>query len=127
MMFYAPALYARRPAPAFRTVDRSLERFVNDALLAGSGRNLSVKEDDKAWTVTLDLPGVSRNELDIQVEGTAVRLKTKAEAKRQFKAAYELPQEIDVDATTASLDSGVLTLVLGKKAPVSQARQIEVK
>lgn len=126
-MFYAPALHTRHNAPAFRTFDRGLERFVNDALLAGSGRNLSVQEDDKAWTVTLDLPGIARDELDIQVEGTAVRLKTKVEAKRQFKAAYELPQEIDVDATTASLESGVLTLVLGKKAPVSQARQIEVK
>ena len=126
-MFYAPALHTRHNAPAFRTFDRGLERFVNDALFSGSGRNLSVQEDDKAWTVTLDLPGIARDELDIQVEGTAVRLKTKVEAKRQFKAAYELPQEIDVDATTASLESGVLTLVLGKKAPVSQARQIEVK
>ncbi len=126
-MFYAPALHTRHNAPAFRTFDRGLERFVNDALLAGSGRNLSVQEDDKAWTVTLDLPGIARDELDIQVEGTAVRLKTKVEAKRQFKAAYELPQEIDAEATHASLDSGVLTLVLGKKAPVSQARQIEVK
>lgn len=126
-MFYAPALHAHRAVPAFRTFDRGLERFVNDALLAGSGRNLSVAEDDKAWTVTLDLPGVGRDELTIQVEGTAVRLSTKAEARRPFKAAYELPQEIDVDATTASLESGVLTLVLGKKAPVSHARQIEVK
>lgn len=126
-MFYAPALHTRHAVPAFRTFDRGLERFVSDALLAGSGRNLSVQQDDKAWTVTLDLPGVSRNELDIQVEGTAVRLATKAGAKRQFKAAYELPQEIDVEATTASLDAGVLTLVLGKKAPVSNARQIEVK
>ena len=126
-MFYAPAIHTRHAVPSSRTFDRGLERFVNDALLAGSGRNLSVQQDDKAWTVTLDLPGVGRDELDIQVEGTAVRLKTKAEAKRQFKAAYELPQEIDVDATKASLESGVLTLVLGKKAAVSHARQIEVK
>ena len=126
-MFYAPAIHTRHAVPPFRTLDRGLERFVNDALLSGSGRNLSVQQDDKAWTVTLDLPGVGRDELDIQVEGTAVRLSTKAGAKRPFKAAYELPQEIDVDATTASLESGVLTLVLGKKAPVSHARQIEVK
>ncbi|MCY7369368.1 MAG: Hsp20 family protein [Polaromonas sp.] len=126
-MFYVPAIHPRHAAPAFRNLDRSLERFVNDALLSGSGRNLEVQQDEKAWTVTLDLPGVGRDQLDIQVEGTAVRIKTKAEAKRQFKAAYELPQEIDVEATRASLESGVLTLVLGKKAPVSQARQIEVK
>ena len=30
-----------------------------------------------------------------------MRIETKPEAKRQLKAAYELPQEIDVEATTA--------------------------
>ena len=49
------------------------------------------------------------------------------EAKRQYKAAYELPQEIDVEATAAKLENGVLTLTLAKKQPVSNARQIEVK
>jgi len=55
-----------------------------------------------------------------------VKIETRKEAKRQFKAAYELPQEIDVDATTAKLENGVLTLSLAKKVPVSNARQIQV-
>ena len=38
-----------------------------------------------------------------------MRIETKAEAKRQFKAAYELPQEIDADASGAKLENGVLT------------------
>jgi HSP20 family protein len=56
-----------------------------------------------------------------------VRLETAAEAKRQFKAAWELPEEIDADASSATLEHGVLTLVLGKKLPVSNARTLEVK
>jgi HSP20 family protein len=56
-----------------------------------------------------------------------VRIATRAEAPRQFKAAYELPEEIDAEATSAKLVHGVLTLVLGKKQPVSTSRQIEVK
>jgi HSP20 family protein len=80
-----------------------------------------------AWTVTLDVPGVAREDLSINIEGAIVRIETKAEAKRQYKAAYELPQEIDVEATTARLENGVLTLALAKKQPVSTARQIEVK
>ena len=126
-MFFAPVVRTRAVAPGSRSFDRSFERFVNEAFFNPSTQAANVAQDDKAWTVTLDLPGVRRDELTIQVEGTAVQLSTKAEARRPFKAAYELPQEIDVDATTASLESGVLTLVLGKKAPVSHARQIEVK
>jgi HSP20 family molecular chaperone IbpA len=56
-----------------------------------------------------------------------VRIETKAEAKRQFKAAYELPQDIDTTASGAKLENGVLTLTLAKLVPPSNVRTIEVK
>ena len=40
-----------------------------------------------------------RDDLTIGIEGAVVRIESKAEAKRQFKAAYELPQDIDVAVT----------------------------
>jgi HSP20 family protein len=126
-MFFAPTLSTRRFVPATRTFDRNFERFVNDVFAAPAYRSLNVTQDDKAWTVTLDVPGVAREDLTLEVEGPVVRIATKQEAKRQFKAAYELPEDIDVDATEAKLENGVLTLVLGKKKPVSNARTIEVK
>ncbi|MGZ5181545.1 MAG: Hsp20/alpha crystallin family protein [Ramlibacter sp.] len=127
-MFFAPAVRTRATAPAYRSFDRSFERFVNDAFFGnGLGQGFRLEQDDKAWTVTLDVPGIAREDLSIDIEGAVVRIETKAEAKRQYKAAYELPQDIDVDATTAKLENGVLTLVLAKKQPVSNARQIEIK
>ena len=82
---------------------------------------------DGAWTVSLDLPGVSREQLAIAVDGAVVRVQTAKEAPRQYQVAYELPADIDVDATSAKLENGVLTLTLGKKKPVVTARTIEVK
>ena len=127
-MFFAPVVRTRAASPALRSYDRSFERFVNDTFFANSpAGGVDVAQDDKAWTVTLDVPGIGREDLSINVEGTIVRIETRQEAKRQFKAAYELPQEIDVDATAAKLENGVLTLTLVKKLPVSNARKIEVK
>ena len=127
-MFFAPVVRTRAAAPAYRSFDRSFERFVNDAFFGpGLGQAFRLEQDDKAWTVTLDLPGIAREDLAINIEGAIVRIETQAEAKRQYKAAYELPQEIDVDATTAKLENGVLTLTLAKKQPVSNARTIEIK
>jgi HSP20 family molecular chaperone IbpA len=127
-MFFAPALRTRAAyVPAARAFDRSFERFVNDTLFSPALRGVNVTQDDKAWTVTLDLPGVAREQLTVDIEGAVVRIGTKEDAKRQFKAAYELPEEIDAEATEAKLQDGVLTLVLGKKKPVSTARTIEVK
>ncbi len=126
-MFFAPVVRTRAHSPAFRSFDRSFERFVNDAFFSNVSQNFKVDQDDKAWTVTLDLPGVAREDLLIHIEGSIARIETKAEAKRQFKAAYELPQDIDADASGAKLENGVLTLTLAKKQPVSNARTIEVK
>jgi HSP20 family protein len=125
-MFYAPALRTRY-VPAARSFDRGFERFLNDAFFNPTASGLKVTQDDQAWTVTLDLPGVAREQLKVDIEGAVVRIETTAEAKRSFKAAYELPEAIDVDATTAQLENGVLTLVLAKHKPVSNARTIEVK
>jgi HSP20 family protein len=126
-MFFAPVLRTRAVSPAFRSFDRSFERFVDDAFFGKAASGFEVTQEEKAWTVTLDLPGVAKEDLSITIEGTVVRIETRAEAKRQFKSAYELPQDIDADASTATVENGVLTLALAKKAPVSTARQIEVR
>ncbi|MDB5870829.1 MAG: small heat shock protein-like protein [Ramlibacter sp.] len=127
-MFFAPVVRTRAASPSFRSFDRSFERFVNDAFFTGTTTpGFKVEQDDKAWTVTLDLPGVAREDLSINIEGAIVRIETKAEAKRQFKAAYELPQDIDTEASGAKLENGVLALTLTKKVPVSNARTIEIK
>ncbi|NPC56852.1 Hsp20 family protein [Caenimonas soli] len=126
-MFFAPVVRTRAHSPAFRSFDRSFERFVNDAFFSNAQQGFDVKQDEKAWTVTLDLPGVAKEELAINIEGSIVRIETQKDAKRQFKAAYELPQDIDAEASAAKLENGVLTLTLAKKVPVSNARQIEIK
>jgi len=119
-MFYTPVLRPRTALsrPSF---NRDFESFFSRVVDAQGPR---AQEDEKAWTVTMDVPGVTREDLTINIEGPVVRIETRKEAARQYKAAYELPQDIDADATQAKLENGVLTLSLGKKQPESRARQI---
>ena len=124
-MFFAPTVRARSYSP--RAFDRSFERFFNDAFaVAAPQRGLQFEQDDKSWTLSLDVPGLSREELSIGIEGAVVRIESKAEAKRQIKAAYELPLEVDAAASEAKLENGVLTLKLAKKAPVSNVAQLAI-
>jgi HSP20 family molecular chaperone IbpA len=126
-MFFAPAHRTRAFVPA-RAFDRSFERFLNEAFQAPAARAaVKVEQNDAAWTLTLDLPGVAREQLAIDVDGPVVRVQTVKEAPRQYQAAYELPADIDAEATSARLENGVLTLTLAKKKAVVTARQIEVK
>lgn len=118
-MIFVPALRATRFEP------RSFERFFNDAF-AAPRRSLDVEQDDKSWTLSLDVPGLAREDLTIGIEGAVVRIESKAEAKRRFKAAYELPQDIDTSASEAKLENGVLTVKLGKQVPVSTVTQLAI-
>ena len=118
-------LRTRAYAPA-RSFDRAFERFLADSFYRPAS-GLKVEQTEEAWTLSLDLPGVAREQLQIDVDGSVVRLQTAKEAARQFQAAYELPAEIDAEATSARLENGVLALTLAKKKPVVTSRQIEVK
>lgn len=122
-MFFAPALHTARFSP--RSYDRAFERFVNEAF-AGARKSPLAEQDDKSWTLSIDVPGLSREDLTIGIEGAVIRIDSKSEAKRQFKAAYELPQDIDVSSSEAKLENGVLTLKLGKQVPVSRVSELPI-
>lgn len=134
-MFFAtvPALRSRTVytpySPSLRALDRSLERYMQHAFSAPSpvkSEGEAGKSDDKAYSLSLDLPGVSKEQLDIQIEANQVRIGTKPEAGRRYSAAYEFASEIDAAASEAKLENGVLTLKLVKLAPVSKALSLAV-
>jgi HSP20 family protein len=83
-------------------------------------------QDEKAFTLSFDVPGVSREQLLIGIEGNVVRLESKPESARKYKAAYELPQDIDATASEAKLELGVLTLKLSKKQPESKMTELVI-
>jgi HSP20 family protein len=126
-MFFAPVVRTRAMAPSLRSFDRNFERFVNDAFFGNGKLGFQAEQDEKAWNLSIDMPGVARDDLAVLIGGSVVRIETRAEAKRPYKAAYELAEAIDAEATTAKLENGVLSLSLAKKKPVNTARSIEVK
>ena len=111
----------RRPAL------HSFERFLDEVLHQPQSGGQSFQQDEKAYTLRFDMPGVSREQLKVSIEGATVRIETLPEASRQYKGAYELPQEIDSATSTAQLENGVLTLHLVKLQPVSRATTLIVQ
>lgn len=124
-MFISAAPTARRSAyaPALRSLDRFLdEAFTN----ARSASGVKFSEDDTSWTLVLDVPGVSREQLNISIDGQDLKLETVEGAPRQYKKAYEFPQNVDAAASTAKLENGVLTLTLAKEAPAAKAVTLNI-
>jgi HSP20 family molecular chaperone IbpA len=123
-MLFTPVI--RRSA--FVPTMRSLDRFFDAALQAPTVQSGScrIEQDDKSYTLSFDVPGVSREQLSIGIEANVVRLETLPEAARQYKAAYELPQDIDAAQSVAKLENGVLTLKLAKVQPESKVTKLAI-
>ena len=128
-MLFAPLAplgsYAR--AGSRRPSLQSFERFLDEVRRTPAQAGQSVQQDEKAYTLRFDMPGISREQLQIQIEDAVVRIETVADAPRQYRGAYEMPQAIDAASSTATLEHGVLTLHLVKLQPVSRAVTLTVQ
>ncbi|MCZ8252080.1 MAG: Hsp20/alpha crystallin family protein [Hylemonella sp.] len=118
-MLFVPVIRRSALVPSLRAFDR----FFGDNTPT---EQATTTVEDKAYELTFDVPGVSREQLSIGIEGNVIRIETLPEAKRQYKAAYELPQDIDVSKSEAKLENGVLTLKLAKVLPESKAVKLAI-
>ncbi len=104
----------------------SLERFMDEALQASRQKAATFEQDDTSFTLSFDVPGIAKDQLTIGIEGSVVRITSKEGAPRQYKAAYELPQDLDPAGSEAKLDNGVLTLKLVKKVVASAVSELTI-
>lgn len=120
-MIFAPVIRSSAHLNGLRAMDRSLERFLAQALHQQAQRQREsaqpLEETEQGYRLQLDVPGLSREQLQVDIEGRVVRIESTAEAARRYRWAFELPQELDAATSSAQLADGVLTLQLGKKAP----------
>ncbi len=125
-MFFTATAPAALRHPAYANVNRSLERMLGDAMQTTRQKAYAFAQDDTSFTLSFDVPGIAKDQLSIGIEGAVVRIESKEGAARKYRAAYELPQEIDSSASHAKLENGVLTLTLTKRVPVSNVTELPI-
>ena len=100
---------------------------------------VDIYEDSAGITVKADLPGVSRDRLDVLVDGNALTIEGQAVIEMpegmeamyadvnptRFRRSFTLSNELEVDEISAEMNNGELTLRLPKRAEV-QPRKIEI-
>jgi HSP20 family protein len=104
---------------------------------------VDVTEDDKAYKIAAELPGMSEKDIDISVTGDVIVLKGEKRQEREekeenrylsersygaFQRTFALPDGVDRDKIGAEFAKGVLTVTLPKTAGAQkQQKRIEVK
>lgn len=127
-MLFAPIRHRSAYVSVPRAFDTHLERWLNGTLEnTNACAKPALQQDEQAYTLSFDLPGVTKEQLTIGIEGAVVRIDTVADAPRRYQMAYELPQELDATGSSAKLELGVLTLKLAKLVPPSKASTLPVQ
>jgi len=124
----------------------SLDGLLNDlfrpavdrAAPASLALPVDVRESPEAFTLHAELPGVKRDDIQVEIDGNEVSIT--AEVKREAEDSetekwlrrerawgkasrrFVLPAEVDEGTAVAKFADGVLTLTLPKKAPAASRR-----
>jgi len=146
----APAL-----SDLHREVDRVFENFwgglgmpsllrENGGALAGAAMDVRVdtSEDDKAYHVTAELPGMSEKDVEVTFADNVLTIsgekKEEKEVKEKdyhrrersfgsFRRSFSLPAEVDEDKISAAFKDGVMTIELPKsKSAQKKAKKITI-
>ncbi len=88
----------------------------------------NINETDKSYVVTLEMPGVTKKDVKVSIEGDTLtvsgerveKLEDKGLLRKEireekFSRSFNLDNSIDRDQIKAKMDNGVLTVTLPKK------------
>ena len=102
---------------------------------------VEVRESDENYVVQAEVPGVSKDDIQVSIDGNVVSLRAEIvqqeeqegekvlRTERQYgelARSFQLPAEIESDQAKAKYDQGVLTLTLPKKQS-SNAQRVTIE
>ena len=102
---------------------------------------VDIKEDDKAFTLLADIPGVDPDDIEVTMEKGVLTIKGERQSEKKteeedykrverqygvFYRRFTLPDSANADGIEAQSEHGVLKITIPKQE-VAQSRRISVK
>lgn len=127
-----------------------LDRLLNEALgnnscnmyTNGYTPRVDIKEEKEAYTLEMELPGRSADDVNIELNHDNLTISSKTEDKKEdksdkkyilrernyasFERSFRLPDDVNTEDINAKFTNGILTINLGKKE-IMLPKKIEVK
>jgi HSP20 family protein len=136
----------REPLSDFDQLNEHMRRILEQTFggLASPGRDVllplvDIEEQDDAYVIEADLPGVKRSDVKIEQIGNELLISGEFKERErngvlrrqtrkvgEFAYRVALPESVDAEKIEAKLEDGVLTVRV-PKVQRAQRRQIEVK
>jgi HSP20 family protein len=103
---------------------------------------MDVTEQENAYVVKAEIPGVAKEDIQVSIEGNQVTIGAEVKREKEVKdgervlrgeryfgsvyRAFTLPVEVDETASNAKYENGVLELTLTKK-PANAGRKLTIQ
>lgn len=143
---YNPSKELQEFRKGFKHFDSFLDNFLEDRgnlIKTDFNPLVNTREGEHAYHVEVDLPGVKKDDIDVDVKDNMVTIsgerKTKKEVKEEdyykvessygkFERSFTLPENVDVENIHAESEDGVLEVVIPKLAKAeNKSKKIEIK
>ena len=135
-------IYDPFAATGFDEVFRGFFQPVRSDRNAPAPVKIDVTEDEKAYTVRAEIPGVKKEEIHVAVEGNQVTISAEVKRESQHKEGerllrseryfgnvyrtFTMASELDETQSEAKYENGVLELKLAKK-PAATGRKLTIQ
>lgn len=131
-------------------LQREMSRLFEDASRINEGQGarggllaprLDVRETDKEFRVSVELPGVTEDDVEVDVDDDLLTVRAEKKEEREveradqhvtermfgvFQRAIRLPESVDAQAVKATLQNGVLEIVIPKSERQARNRRVPV-
>ncbi len=143
---YNPSKELQEFRKGFKHFDSFLDNFIENRgslLKTDFTPSVNTREGEHAYHVEVDLPGVKKDDIDVDVKDNIVTIsgerKSKKEVKEEdyykvessygkFERSFTLPENVDVENIHAESQDGVLEVVIPKLAKAeNKSKKIEIK
>ena len=130
------------PLSDLRAWQARLERLARQHAGESWSPPIDVYETEHAYTLTAEVPGLTRDQVELAIEETRLTIQGRREGRAAtagavhyhqvergygaFWRTFEFAQPIDSESVAAHLADGILTITIPKVAP-PPARKIQVR
>ena len=146
-----PVRFIEDPSWApFGLLQREMGRLFEDVSRNGAGQavpsgliapRLDVKETDKEFRVSVELPGVAEEDIEVDLDDDLLTVRAEKKEEREieradqhvterrfgvFQRSIRLPQSVDAQTVKATLDNGVLQIAIPKSERQTSKRRVAV-
>ena len=88
---------------------------------------MSYEDRDKDIVFTIDMPGVAKKDIDINIEEHSITVKAENGGKRKYNYSRKFKPAVDPETAKATFTNGVLDITVTKVESKPTGRKVAIK